>query len=101
MSVDQRGAFPFFFSQIVLQFYVIDFCRLTSTLNDLNEERQLGKALRHNQQQWQVKISKLEEKFNDIKAIKEREIGELKEQVRDLMFFIDAQRVSKLCLNFT
>lgn len=41
-----------------------------------------------------MKITKLEEKFNEIKAVKEREIGELKEQVRDLMFFIDAQRVS-------
>lgn len=77
---------------------VICFCRLSSTLNDLNEERQLGKALRHNQQQWQVKITKLEEKFNEIKAVKEKEIGELKEQVRDLMFFIDAQRVSDLML---
>lgn len=70
--------------------------RLASTLNDLNEERQLGKALRHNQQHWQIKITKLEEKFNEIKAVKEREIGELKEQVRDLMFFIDAQRVSEI-----
>lgn len=79
---------------------IIYFGRLTSTLNDLNEERQLGKALRHNQQQWQVKITKLEEKFNEIKAVKEREIGELKEQVRDLMFFIDAQRVSIRLLRF-
>lgn len=83
----------------VFGFYIklkmnVTFLRLTSTVNDLNEERQLGKALRHNQQQWQVKIAKLEEKFNEIKAVKEREIGELKEQVRDLMFFIDAQRVS-------
>ncbi|XP_023012305.2 BRCA1-associated protein [Leptinotarsa decemlineata] len=67
--------------------------KLTTTLNDLNEERQLGKALRNNQQQWQSKITKLEEKYNELKAHKEGEIRELKEQVRDLMFFIDAQRV--------
>lgn len=67
---------------------------MTSTLNDLNEERQLGKALRNNQQQWQTKITNLEEKFNELKSHKETEIADLKEQVRDLMFFIDAQRVS-------
>lgn len=45
-----------------------------------------------------MKITNLEEKFNEIKAVKEKEIGELKEQVRDLMFFIDAQRVRKIIL---
>ncbi|XP_072379020.1 BRCA1-associated protein [Diabrotica undecimpunctata] len=67
--------------------------KLTSTLNDLSEERQLGKALRNNQQQWQTKINKLEENFNELRSHKETEITDLKEQVRDLMFFIDAQRV--------
>ncbi|XP_018562105.1 BRCA1-associated protein isoform X2 [Anoplophora glabripennis] len=67
--------------------------KLAATLNDLNEERQLGKALRNNQQQWQAKITNLEEKFNELKRNKEKEVSELKEQVRDLMFFIDAQRV--------
>ncbi|CAG9853598.1 unnamed protein product [Phyllotreta striolata] len=67
--------------------------KLTSTLNDLNEERQLGKALRNNQQQWQTKINNLEEKLSELQSHKEREIGDLKEQVRDLMFFIEAQRV--------
>ncbi|XP_056632592.1 BRCA1-associated protein [Diorhabda sublineata] len=67
--------------------------KLTSTLNDLNEERQLGKALRNNQQQWQTKITKLEERFNELMSHKDRVINDLREQVRDLMFFIDAQRV--------
>lgn len=69
--------------------------RLTATLSDLNEERQLGKALRNNQQQWQTKLAKLEEKFNELKQTKEKEISDLKEQVRDLMFFIEAQRVNR------
>lgn len=67
--------------------------KLTVTLNDLNEERQLGKALRQNQQQWQSKMTRLEENFKELKTLKEKEIGELKEQVRDLMFFIDAKQV--------
>jgi BRCA1-associated protein len=63
--------------------------KLTSSLNDLNEERQLGKALRNNQQQWQNKLAKLQEETES----KDKEIAELKEQVRDLMFFIDAKQV--------
>ena len=58
-------------------------------MNELSEERQLGKALRNNQQQWQTKVAKLQEE-NDSK---DKEVAELKEQVRDLMFFIDAQQV--------
>ncbi|XP_060532914.1 BRCA1-associated protein [Cylas formicarius] len=67
--------------------------KLTSTLQDLSEEKQLGKALRNNQQQWQTKMSKLEQQFNEMKTVKDNEVKELQEQVRDLMFFINAQQV--------
>lgn len=53
------------------------------------EERQLGKALRKNQEKFQQKISELEGKYSE----KEKEISELKEQLRDLMFYIDAKQV--------
>ncbi|XP_050302453.1 BRCA1-associated protein [Anthonomus grandis grandis] len=66
--------------------------KLSSTQHDLNEEKQLGKALRNNQQQWQTKITKLEEGLAELQATKDRELAELKEQVRDLMFFINAQQ---------
>lgn len=66
---------------------------MTATLNELNEERQLGKALRNNQQQWQSKVAKLEEKLSELITTKDKEILDLKEQIRDLMFYIDAQRV--------
>ncbi|CAH0548973.1 unnamed protein product [Brassicogethes aeneus] len=65
--------------------------KLAATLTDLNEERQLGKALKNNQQQWQAKLSNVEEKFKQLKESKEKELFDLKEQVRDLMFYIDAQ----------
>lgn len=58
-------------------------------MNDLNEERQLGKALRNNQQEWQNKLDKLQDEKNNMA----KEIRELKDQVRDLMFFINAQQV--------
>ncbi|KAF7268061.1 BRCA1-associated protein [Rhynchophorus ferrugineus] len=67
--------------------------KLSTTLHELNEERQLGKALRNNQQQWQTKLNNLEEKFDELKTSKDKEINDLKEQVRDLMFFINAQQV--------
>lgn len=59
---------------------------------DLMEERQLGKALRKNQEKFQQKISEMEAKYNE----KEKEIVDLKEQLRDLMFFIDAKQVFDL-----
>lgn len=67
--------------------------RLTATLHELADEKQLGKALRNNQQQWQNKISKLEEKYSELKTNHDKEVAELKEQVRDLMFYINAQQV--------
>ncbi|XP_030759634.1 BRCA1-associated protein [Sitophilus oryzae] len=67
--------------------------KLSTTLHELNEEKHLGKALRNNQQQWQTKLNNLEESFKELKISKEKEIADLKEQVRDLMFFINAQQV--------
>lgn len=65
--------------------------KLSVTMSELNEERQLGKAMRSNQQQWQNKIKSLEENFAETMKVNSAEIAELKEQVRDLMFFIDAK----------
>lgn len=61
--------------------------RLNALNADLNEERQLGKALRKNQEKFQFKIAELDAKY----AEREKEIVELKDQLRDLMFFIDAK----------
>ncbi|KAK4878245.1 hypothetical protein RN001_010751 [Aquatica leii] len=70
--------------------------RLTTMLTELNEEKQLGKALRDNQHQWQTKVTQLEESYSSLKDSKEKEVSELREQVRDLMFYIDAQQVCGL-----
>lgn len=58
-------------------------------MSDLNEEKQLGKALRKNQEKFQLKIAELDTKYVE----KEKEIVELKDQLRDLMFYIDAAQV--------
>lgn len=67
--------------------------KLSTTQTELNEERQLGKALRNNQQQWQSRVAKLEQRIAEQKAQSDQEIQGLKEQIRDLMFYLDAQNV--------
>lgn len=67
--------------------------KLTQTQTELNEERQLGKALRANQQQWQNRVTRLETKCAEMKASSDAEIAQLKEQLRDLMFYLDAQQM--------
>ncbi|XP_052864720.1 BRCA1-associated protein isoform X2 [Anopheles cruzii] len=65
--------------------------QLTSKMNtvtkELAEEKQFGKTLQSNQTSWQTKFSELEKKCTE----KEQEIVDLKEQVRDLMFYMEAQ----------
>lgn len=64
---------------------------LTATVNrskkELEEEKQYNHCLRENQDEWNQKCSKLED---DIKN-KDLQIQSLEEQVRDVMFSLDAQ----------
>lgn len=66
--------------------------RLSHAHTELTDERQLGAALRSNQHDWQQKLSKLESRHQQMRLDKDSEIAELKEQIRDLMFYIDAGR---------
>merc|ERR1712012_763323 len=58
---------------------------------ELEEERQLNKSLRENQDEWQTRLKKAEVEVAVLQKTKDREILELQEQVRDLMFFMEAQ----------
>lgn len=49
------------------------------------------KALRSNQKGWETKCSTVEEKFQKFQTEKEAEISELKDEIRDLMFYMEAQ----------
>lgn len=51
------------------------------------------KALQTNQSSWQTKYTSLEEKFKQYQQEKDFEIAELKEQIRDLMFYMEAQNL--------
>jgi BRCA1-associated protein len=61
--------------------------RLAIVLKDLSEERQFSKTLQLNHNSWQTKYSSLEKQYKE----KEAEIVELKDQVKDLMFYMEAQ----------
>ena len=58
---------------------------------ELSEEKQLNKSPRQNQDEWQTRLKRAEIEINVIKEVKDKEITELKEQVRDLMFYLEAQ----------
>ncbi|XP_011705414.1 PREDICTED: BRCA1-associated protein [Wasmannia auropunctata] len=62
--------------------------KLAQIQAELTEEKDLRKALQLNQTSWQVKHKKLQDEL----STKEAEITDLKEQNRDLMFFLDAQK---------
>lgn len=51
----------------------------------------MRKALQLNQTSWQTKYKTLQDELSELKTTKETEIVDLKEQIRDLMFFLDAQ----------
>lgn len=65
--------------------------RITTLIKDLAEERQMNKALQSNQASWQSKYTQLETNYRKFQIEKEGEITELKDEIRDLMFYMEAQ----------
>lgn len=66
--------------------------KLTQTQGELGEEKELRKALQLNQASWQTKHKQLQDELSEYKGAKENELTDLREQVRDLMFFLEAQK---------
>jgi BRCA1-associated protein len=65
--------------------------KFAKTLHDVQEEKQLNQCLRENQQLWQNKLQEVEQKLTLVEQTKDKEVAELKDQVRDLMFFLETQ----------
>lgn len=65
--------------------------RLNKVLGELQEERDMNKCLLENQQLWQKRVTALETTVKDLSESKEKEISELRDQLRDVMFFLEAQ----------
>jgi BRCA1-associated protein len=69
--------------------------KLTTKVNklqaDLEVEKELNKCLTSNQEVYQTKLTTLEENVKRLNKEKDGEIDELKLQLRDIMFYLDAQ----------
>ncbi|XP_043271352.1 BRCA1-associated protein isoform X3 [Venturia canescens] len=66
--------------------------KLVQAQSELSEEKELRKALQLNQASWQIKHKQLQDELSECKVSKDSEITDLREQVRDLMFFLEAQK---------
>ncbi|XP_064482341.1 BRCA1-associated protein-like [Ornithodoros turicata] len=65
--------------------------QLSKTKQELQEEREMNKCLRENQQDWQRRLKDVETKLLHVQQSKDKEIQDLQEQLRDLMFYLDAK----------
>ncbi|XP_002096285.3 BRCA1-associated protein [Drosophila yakuba] len=66
--------------------------KLKEVQKQLNEERELSKALQTSQSSWHGKYKLLEQQYNEFKQTHDAEVTDLKEQLRDIMFFLDNQQ---------
>lgn len=65
--------------------------KLTKIQAELSEEKELNKCLSSNQEAYQNKLTKLEENLKKLSNDKDNEIQDLKAQLNDIMFYLDAQ----------
>ncbi|KAL0274634.1 UNVERIFIED_CONTAM: hypothetical protein PYX00_002721 [Menopon gallinae] len=66
--------------------------KMASTRSQIDEEREISRALLQNQTEWQTKYNYLEKQFKEYKESKEEELFELKDQLRDIMFSLNVQQ---------
>ncbi|XP_033218355.1 BRCA1-associated protein [Belonocnema kinseyi] len=66
--------------------------KLSQSQSELSEEKALRKSLQLNQTSWQTKHKQLQDELAQYKTGKESELTDLKEQLRDVMFFLEAQK---------
>lgn len=65
--------------------------KLTKAQASLDEEKELNKCLRNNQEQWVKKLNDTEKILMQLQKEKDEEICDLKEQIRDLMIYLEAK----------
>jgi BRCA1-associated protein len=66
--------------------------KLSKIQNELNDEKELNRCLTSNQTAYQAKLNELEDKLKKSNDDKNKEIEELQSQLRDIMFYLDAQK---------
>ncbi|ALC47767.1 CG5555 [Drosophila busckii] len=65
--------------------------KLKEVQKQLTDERELSKAIQTTQSSWHKKFKDLELQYNEFKTNHDKEVTDLKEQLRDVMFFLDTQ----------
>lgn len=65
--------------------------KLVGFNKELSDEKHVADAYRTNQTEWQSKYQTADHKLKELQAAKDAEIVDLKEQLRDLMFYMEAQ----------
>ena len=65
--------------------------KLAGFNKELLDEKHVADAYRTNQTEWQSKYQSADTKLRELQALKDAEIADLKEQLRDLMFYMEAQ----------
>lgn len=65
--------------------------RLKKALHDLQEEKEMNKCLLENQVVWQKRVTSLENEMKEFTVSKDKELQDLREQLRDVMFYMEAQ----------
>ncbi|XP_039971308.1 BRCA1-associated protein [Bactrocera tryoni] len=65
--------------------------KLKDMQKQLAEEREFSKTLQSNHSSWQTKYATLEKQYKEYKEAREAELNDVKEQLRDIMFYMQAQ----------
>lgn len=65
--------------------------KISKIQSNLTDEKELNKCLRNNQEEWSRRLVETEKSLKEIRNEKDAEINDLKEQIRDLMLFLDAK----------
>ncbi|XP_034752007.1 BRCA1-associated protein [Etheostoma cragini] len=66
--------------------------RVLKLTQELKEEQEMNRCLRANQVQLQAKLAEEERKAKETGECKDEAIAELKEQLRDVMFYLETQQ---------
>ncbi|KAF4527132.1 hypothetical protein B566_EDAN007235 [Ephemera danica] len=65
--------------------------KLGAAQSELQQECSMSRGLQQNQTAWQERFTALEAKFTEYKTQKDKELSDVKEQLRDVMFYLEAQ----------
>lgn len=65
--------------------------QLNKTKAELQEEKDINKCMSDNQVGWQTRLKDVEAKLQQLQEAKDKEVHDLQEQLRDLMFYLDAK----------